>query len=313
MSLFLATFQSVAMLLGIGSLGFALLAKRVVPGQAFQVLTPLALEVALPCKAFHTIITRFSPEKDPHWYLLPLAFLLFWSGSWLFAWGGGFLTRKENRPEFRAGLLYHNSIFFPLAIITGTFGAASHYIQALFLLTLFHPPLVFSSYPFLWKQKGVKRSWSRIFNPMFFATLLAVGLVLMGLEKFVPQALLGSIELVGGMAIPAIMLIIGGDVFTDLARRTPYRFTEVAKFAVLKCVVFPLIMIPLLVWIEMPNELRYLLFLQSVVPPITGIPIFAGRMGGNASLATQLVVGTFLFSLFSIPTMAWVYSVWGGG
>ena len=67
MSLFIATFESVAVLLGIGVLGFWIIRRRILPGDILGFLSPLALDIALPCLIFANIIQNFSPGESHGW------------------------------------------------------------------------------------------------------------------------------------------------------------------------------------------------------------------------------------------------------
>ena len=56
MDLFITTFESVATLLGIGVIGFWIIKKEIVPGNILGLLSPLALEIALPSLILVNII-----------------------------------------------------------------------------------------------------------------------------------------------------------------------------------------------------------------------------------------------------------------
>ena len=47
MNLFVSTFGAVAVLLGIGIVGFIIIKRRVLPQQAFDMLSPLGIDIAL--------------------------------------------------------------------------------------------------------------------------------------------------------------------------------------------------------------------------------------------------------------------------
>ena len=72
MNLFITTFESVAVLLGIGILGFWIIRKRIMPGDILGLLSPIALDIALPSLIFVNILENFSPREWPDWWQLPL-------------------------------------------------------------------------------------------------------------------------------------------------------------------------------------------------------------------------------------------------
>ena len=54
--LIIATFESVAALLGLGLLGFWVISRKILPSDALSLLSPLALDIALPSLVFVNII-----------------------------------------------------------------------------------------------------------------------------------------------------------------------------------------------------------------------------------------------------------------
>ena len=118
-NLFLTTFESVAILLGIGIIGFYIIKREILPSMVLQSLSPLALEIALPSLIFVNIINGFSPQEYPNWWHLPLWWMFFVIVAGVFTVCFMFLSKKSNRREFALSLFYQNVIFFPLAILTG--------------------------------------------------------------------------------------------------------------------------------------------------------------------------------------------------
>ena len=72
MDIFFSILESVGVLLGLGALGFYIIGKRIMPGNVLGFLSPLALDIALPCLIFVSIIQNFSLEKFPDWWKAPL-------------------------------------------------------------------------------------------------------------------------------------------------------------------------------------------------------------------------------------------------
>jgi predicted permease len=65
MDLFGTTFESVAVLLGIGFIRFWIIRKCILPESSLGILSPLALDIALPSLVFVNIITNFIPLDFP--------------------------------------------------------------------------------------------------------------------------------------------------------------------------------------------------------------------------------------------------------
>jgi predicted permease len=152
MSVFISTFESVAVLLGIGVLGFWIIKKRILPGEILGLLSPLALDVALPSLIFVKIIRDFSPREFPDWWQLPIWCFFFVACAVVLTLMATFISKKDTRREFAISLFYQNAIFFPLAIIGGMYGDDSPYLVFLFLFTIFYPAFFFSTYRLFLKE-----------------------------------------------------------------------------------------------------------------------------------------------------------------
>ena len=307
MKLFLVTFEAVATLFIIGLLGFWVIRRRLVPGTVLRFLSPLAIEIALPSLVFVRILRGLRPAEQPDWWLWPLRYVAF------VAWAGvltalcTLCARKDKRREFAVSLFFQNITFFPLVVLTQMFGSDSPRVVDLFLFGILFSPLFFNTYHlfFARERRGVR--WGKTLHPVVIASGAAALLCLLGGQDRVPGFLLSSLELLGDMTIPLLMLILGGNVYRDIQKGGQRHLFETVKFVVAKNIVFPLATLALLVVLRPSREVALILFLQSAVPPITSIPIFAEREGRDAAITGRFLVGSFAFSLLSIPLWMSVY------
>jgi len=312
MDLFITTFESVVVLLGIGLIGFWIIKRKIVPGNIIGLLSPLALDIALPCLIFVSLINNFKPQENPTWWQLPL----WWGFFTLIALGLTFLftliSKKETRREFAISLFYQNAIFFPLAIFTGLFSDESVYISFLFIFTIFYAALFFSTY-FLFFQKRQKHmlNWKRIIHPVIIATIIALIIRLAEVQYAVPNFIIRILTLLGGMTIPLIMIILGGNIYVDFQKKGKIQSFEIAKFVLIKNILFPIIFLGIILLLKpvLSYSIALIIILQSAVPPITAVPLVTERVNGNRAIVNQFVVFSFAFSLISIPTMIYLLDI----
>jgi predicted permease len=313
MHIFNVTLQSVAALLAIGVLGFWIIKRNIIPENILRFLAVLAIEIALPCIVFANIITQFSPSSFVRWWQYPLWWLMFSAASFLLTLITMLISAKASRREFAFTLFFQNGLFFPFIIITGIFGPTNPYIAILFIFIAVHPSLFFSTDHLFFrgthpkiegelKRKGRLRL-ERILNPVLISTVIAAGIKLLGVEKHLPTFLLTVFQMLGGMSLPLLMLILGGSLYVDFQSRGPIYVKEVTKFILIKNIIFPLVFTTMLVLVRPAYPIALIIFLQSAVPPITGIPIQTRRHGGNWSITNQFILASFVFSIFSIPLM----------
>jgi hypothetical protein len=150
--------------------------------------------------------------------------------------------------------------------------------------------------------------WSRIFNPVLIATVLAILVRLWGWADYLPDFAKSILAILGAMALPLIMIILGGSLYLDFKQKGKIYYGEMIKFLAVKNIIFPLAFLGLLVWFKPAYGIALLFILESAVPPITGTPIMVERAGGNKSIANQFVLSSFVFSIISLPVIFWLFS-----
>jgi len=313
MDLFITTFESVVVLLSIGLVGFYIIKKGVLPGKILSVLSPLALEIALPSLIFARILTTFTPEKFPDWWHLPLWWGFFTIISLFLTLGFRYVSNKKNRKEFAISLFFQNAIFFPLAILTGMFsvGTLETYQVYLFFFTIFYPPLLFSTYHFFFNSKEkIKINWKKIIHPVLIATLVAMLISFIGFEISGDNFIVRIFTLLGAMTIPLLFLILGGNIYNDFKKKGEIMIFEIIKFVVVKNFIFPLFFLVILIYLKeyISFHIALIIIIQAAVPPVTAIPIVTERAGGNRSIVNQFIVASFITSLVSIPLMIYLFS-----
>ena len=310
---FVIVLESVLILLGIGAIGFWITRRGIVPENILGILSRLAIDIALPSLIFASILVNFSPDEFPEWWQLPLWWFLFTSFTLVLMLVTMFLSQKETRGEFAMNLLFQNGLFFPIIIISGIFGTDSYYLPQLFIFIMLHPVMVFSTYQFFFKQYQQKAlQWNRILNPILFATIVAIIVQLFNGREYLPDFVKSIFEIMGGMAMPLIMIILGGSLYLDYHQKGKFYVKEIIKFLLVKNFVFPLACLGFLLilrnYIDIQYAIALLFILQSAVPPITGTPIMTERGGGNKSITNQFVFSSFVFSVVSIPLIFWIFT-----
>lgn len=314
MSIFVITLEAVLALLGIGLLGFWIIGRRRVPSDTLAFLSSLAIDIALPLLVFANLVSDFSPQGHPDWWRLPLWWLGFTIVALALSLSASFLVRREIRSEFTIGLFYQNGLFFPILIIGGLLGQDNQYLVTLFLFMIFFPSMVFSTYT-LFFGKGIQKeklNWRRIVNPVLVATIVGLVIGLVSARDYIPEFVVTIVTMVGAIATPLFMLILGGNIYNDFMYKADnnkkWYIWEVVKFVIIKNIVFPFIFIALLLWLRPDSTIALIVILQAAVPPITAIPILVERCGGNRRITSQFVVASFIFSIFSIPAFIYLFN-----
>ena len=308
MSVFINVFEAVAVLLGMGVIGFWIISRRVLPENAFGLLSPLALDVALPALIFSNIISNFDPVAFPSWWTLPLWWAAFTLLAGLMTLLLTPLSEKRFRSEFALSLFYHNVLFLPLAVLTGMMGPEATIITQLFLFTLFFPSLFFGTYHLFFKSAEKSIDMKRILNPVMISVLAAVAIRLSGLHVLAPKFALEGLKMVGHMTLPIVMIIIGGNIYLDFKGKGRLFGKEIVKFIIAKNIVFPMVALGILLIVRPPYEIALIIILESAVPPLTAVPLVTERAGGNRALVNQFFFSSFLVSIVTLPAVLALFS-----
>ena len=313
MELFAAAFKSVAVLMGIGVLGFAILARKTVPLEVLKVISPLVLEVSLPCMIFYNIIARFNPDSMPDWWKLPLWWIGMMAFFLILTVIGMQYVHRRYRGESGIALFYPNATFFPIGIIPIVYGPDTILLVELFIFTLLMPIVVFNGYMFFFRSKTPGRKFnlvdSKILNPILVATILAIGLKLAHIDGSIPGFVITITEIVGATALPLLMLNIGGNVYVDFKRRGKFDFGAATRFVLTKNVLFPAAALGMILLVRPPRSVATLMIIQAAMPPLSAVPVLTERIRGNIALVNQFLISSFVFSILTIPLSLWCFDV----
>lgn len=304
MNIFLITFQAIAILLIIGFIGFWSISKKIVPLKALDVLSPLIIEISIPALIFVNILTKFDANKLSNWYFLPLWWVIYTLFILILTLVIGKFIKI---PEFKLGLIYPNSVFIPIALIPSLFVGNSLMMVELFIFTILSPVFVFNSYFYFYKIEG-KFNFKKLFNPILIATILSMILVLTGVGDYVPNIIIKVGKMLGGLALPLVMILIGGNIYVDFRKRGKLNFKLILTFVLFRNIILPIVILCLLFWIKPNPEIAFLIFLMTIVPPLTAIPILVERAKGHIALANQFIVFSLLFSSITIPLWLMIFN-----
>jgi predicted permease len=139
--------------------------------------------------------------------------------------------------------------------------------------------------------------------------MIAVLTKIVGVDSYIPQFVISGISLTGQMAVPLLMIVLGGNIFLDFKNTEKVFIIETFKFVAFKNFILPGIVLGLLVLIKPGYSIALILILQSAVPPVTAVPIIIEREKGNLTIANQFLVASFLASLISLPVIIMLFSM----
>lgn len=170
--------------------------------------------------------------------------------------------------------------------------------------------LAHTTYFFKSKEKNLI-NWKKIIHPVLIVTIIAILIKLGNAQNAIPEFVIRIFTLLGGMTIPLIMIILGGNIYVDFQKKGQIQILEITKFVIIKNILFPLIFLGLLIIIKPAPAypIALIILLESAVPPVTAVPLVTERVGGNRGIVNQFIVASFASSLASIPVMIYLFSM----
>lgn len=306
--IFWKTLEAVGIFLGLGLVGFILLARKAIAREALSTLSFLSLDLAVPALVFYDMMVHFSLEKYPFWWLYPLvwigAFAFLWFLSWLFS----FFFSRVYRKEVFVSLLYPNAIFIPLILLPSLFPEEPGIIVDLFLFTVLFSFFLFQGFGFFYGAKKEKNlNFRKLFPPLVFMLVGSLAIHYAGLRPFVPDFVIDVAKRIGMLSIPLLLFVIGGNIYLDRYEVSILPLKAKIGFVLVKNLVFPLVHLCVVAFLPLPSLFRFFVFLQSALPPVTALPVLVEREGGNRMVVQSLFLWSVVGLVVTLPVALWVY------
>jgi predicted permease len=270
--------------------------------EADRSLIRLTVNFLTPCLIFSTIIGNPALRAPENLIAPPLVgFATVMAGFAIGAAASRLLPGASGatRRAFAVGTGLYNYGYIPLPLSLAFFDSATTGV-----LFLHNVGVEFA----LWTAgvaifaggRGI--AWRKALNPPVFAIAAAVGLNLLHAEQWLPSVVPKAAQLAGGAAIP-LGLLLTGATFADLFRPQELRggIPVMAGAVALRGVVTPWMFLAVAVWLPLSPELKRVVVMQAAMPAAVFPIVLARHYGGDAATSMQIVFGTTLAGLVTIP------------
>jgi len=301
------------------ALGLGLRARKVLTAEADASLMKLTVRVLYPALILKFVLGNEAIEGGTNLWLPPLIGF----GTIV---GGFFLARlavqgmRRERPMQRRSFALTTGIYnygyLPIPIVLGLFGESGNGTIGVLLLHNVGVEVAFWTVGIALLTAGRGgNGWKGAINPATVTLLVAIALNLTRGHELVPAFFLEMVDWLAACAIP-FGLILAGATLADLLREERGLFRDwktPALACALRLGLFPLGFLLLARFLPgASEELRRVIAIQAAMP--AGIfPLVVNRFyGGDSRTAVQVVVGTTLVGLVTIPLwlsigLAWIH------
>ena len=309
MTYFLIVIRQIAQFILFAGIGVIAAKTKIITRENIGMLSTLVVRIALPLYIFtNTINGATRGDLLDSWVVILLTVVLY-AVAYVTAAGLAKAFRLEgNRKQvFKACTMFGNIGFMGIPIVASLFPETAMLYVALFTipdqLILWTVGVVLTS-PVEGKHSvalNAKTVGKKMLNPMNFAILLAVLLVL--LNAHLPETLGTSFTRVGQMATPLAMIYLGAMFcFIDIPQylRRPEFYVE----AVVKMVAVPVLFYLLLHALPgIREDIAVTLSVLLAMPTMTTIAMQAEIQRSDADYSSGMVFMTTLLSIVTIPAV----------
>ena len=300
---------------------FALIAIGVVvrrvhwiEGEAEASLLKLVVNVLFPCLIFESITGNAALQDAENVLLPPLLGFVVTAGGFLLGRVIGKaagLTVGTGLRTFALTVGIANYGYLPMPIMAGIWGPESRGV--LLVHNVGVEAALWTVGVLVLNGLSPRDGWRKLLNPIMVTLVVAVVLNLAGLAPLLPKIFTDLVHSLAVCAIPLGILMTGVSLANHLG---DVRALVQPKITLLACVVrlgiFPVLILAAAKWLPLSIELKRVLVVQAAMPAGVMPIIIARHYGGQPLTAVQIVLGTTILALLTIPLWLRVGLAWVG-
>lgn len=233
-----------------------------------------------------------------------VSFLLAW-------WAAPWFAAASERGVFAQGAFRANLGILGIALCHNAYGLPGLATGALLLAVVTPAYNVLSIYALTRALHAGRPDWLKVLweiarNPLIIAIALAFLCLALGLK--LPAWAADTANYLGRMTLPLALIAIGGSLSLAALRATSRPATAAV---VAKLVVLPLLITLVAYMLGMTGVVLGCVFLMFASPTATASFVMVKSMGGDAKLASNIIVASTLFSAVTISAGLYIIRALG--
>jgi malate permease and related proteins len=153
--------------------------------------------------------------------------------------------------------------------------------------------------------------WRQMLNGPIVAVVIAMALVVLGLDDKITGAPRQAMSMIGLGSFPLAIFITGCSMM-DLVGREKPSWKIIGGSAIVRLALVPVMMLCAAKYFPLARELRELLVVQAAMPAAMTPILLARLYGGRPGVAVQVVLATTILSLITLPWIITLGTDWIG-
>lgn len=310
---FKVTFSAAAQIFILVAIGFFLVRRGILKNEGLDAVSRLVIEVALPLLIFCQLVRDFSFSLYQNWWVFPLLSLaITLAGLILGAAFCVFIKGGQYKLQFVNLVTFQNSGYMPLALVAALLPKEKADIMFIyiFLFLLGFNLVIWSLGVYaLTFTRAKKFELGSIFSPPVIATIVSLGLIALGAQRFIPPTILKPLKMFGDCTLPLALLVVGGNLAQIQLGRIDKRAVILSALA--KLVILPLAGLALILKFKLPELLGLLLLIELAVPSAMSLSVIIRHYKKEDLLISQGIFVSHVLSLVTIPIFLSLYFTLG--
>ncbi|TRX70212.1 AEC family transporter [Carboxylicivirga sp. M1479] len=303
-STFIPVFKAVLSIFLIAIASGIMVRRQIIKQSDIQSMSHITIVILLPCLFFAKIISSFDPSGFVYWWVLPLVAFVMIGVALGIAYLLFYKQRKQKKAIMAvASFMNANYMVLPIAIMLYSV-ELDEFLTYCFMFILGVSTALWSIGKYMvtsGENESIKMK--EIVNPPLIASLGSILIVLLGLENYIPSAIMIPVDFLGQAAIPIATIVLGATLGSISVRHLP-PFSDVIKVVGIKLFLMPALVIALLYWTQWLHDyplIADLLVLQASVAPATLLIVQVRKYGGNAQEVGSMMLINYIICLLTIP------------
>lgn len=263
----------------------------------------LVIKLTFPCLIFESVAGNVALHEPRNLLLPPLLGFGLAVLSMLIAWYVARLlglTLGHGLRTFALAVAFTNYGYLPLQLMDAMFGPESRAV--LLVHNVGVEAAVWTAGILLVSGLSPRAGWRKLVNAPSVSLLLAVVFNLTGAFHFVPATVMNLVHGLAVCAVPLGLILTGVSIqphLTDPKQWVNPRITFVAWL--LRLGVLPCLFLLAARFLPCSVELKRVLVVQAAMPSGVSSVLIARLYGGQPLVAVQIILGTTVLALFTIP------------
>ena len=288
----------------VGLLGFLLVRRNFLSSEGLNVLSRFIIEITLPIFIFCALIKDFSFSLYPNWWIFPILSLIITALG--LAIGYIFIGLDKGisqKRQFLSLVAFQNSGWLPLPLVAALLPEAEARILFIYIVMflLGFNLVIWSFGVWLLSEKTIKNfELGSLFSPPVIATGLSLLFIALGINKWMPAAILKPLKMLGDCTLPLALIVVGANL-GGIAMRGEDNNREILYVVLAKLMVLPLVVFIILFSFPLPHLVKLLVVIQASMPAATNLSIICRHYKVEDRLVTKAIFWTHVASIITIP------------